>query len=204
MKKFVSLGLVLSCGILLAACGSGEDNKSSKESSKTTATSSQTKESSTVQSSKKETEGDFVSSANDASFDGTTLKGNSYTVKITDHKVLQPGEKGNEYGDKPVIAFWYDTLVNPNYDNSTPIDPSTAWMMNFKAVQDNDPNAINKLNVGSLPDDRYLDSQMAQIKPGGTVSNAVAYELTDTETPVVLSAESILGKEFGKAEFAVK
>ena len=58
----------------------------------------------------------------------------------------------------------------------------------FTAVQDNDPNMVNELNVGMLPDEQYLDSQMAQIKKDGTVSNAIAYELTDETTPVVLKA----------------
>ncbi|WP_421000833.1 DUF5067 domain-containing protein (plasmid) [Carnobacterium maltaromaticum] len=110
---------------------------------------------------------------------------------------MQPGEVGNEYGSKPVIAFWYDTLVSPDYDNDPPIDPTFAWIGNFSAVQDNDPNKINELGMGSLPDDAFLDTQLSKIKPGGTVSNAVAYELSDNETPVTLTAESF-NKEFGK------
>lgn len=154
----------------------------------------------TTTSSKEKATGDFVETASDAFFDGTTLKGNTYTIKITKHAVIQPGETGNEYGEKPVIAFWYDTLVNPTYDNNTPVNPMTAWIINFKAIQDNDPNSVNELNVASLPDQQFLDSQTQDIKPGGTVSNAVAYELDDSTTPVTLVAENGLGKEFGKTE----
>lgn len=70
-------------------------------------------------------------------------------------------------------------------------------------MQDNDPNKINELGMGSLPDDAFLDTQLSKIKPGGTVSNAVAYELSDNETPVTLTAESF-NKEFGKKDFDIK
>lgn len=200
MKKIISLGFVGLCALTLVACG-GNDN------TKNNATSKSSESESTAQTSSsekpKEVAGDFVATANDAYFDGTTLKGNTYTIKITSHKVIQPGEAGNEYGSKPVIAFWYDTLVSPDYDNNPPIDPTFAWIGNFSAVQDNDPNKINKLGTGSLPDDAFLDTQLSKIKPGGTVSNAVAYELSDNETPVTLTAESF-NKEFGKKDFEIK
>lgn len=120
-------------------------------------------------------------------FDGTDLVTEDYKITITDHKVIQPGDTGNEYGDNPVIAFWYDTTIAEGVSDSE-YNPSLTWLMNFEAVQDNDPNLINTLNVGPLPDDNYLDSQLMTIKPGGTVANAVAYELTDLETPVTLTA----------------
>ncbi|MFZ2558726.1 MAG: DUF5067 domain-containing protein [Lactococcus raffinolactis] len=129
------------------------------------------------------------------------LRGNSYSVRITSHKVINPGEEGNEYGNKPVIAFWYDTLVSQDYKNDRPIDPMSSWIMNFKAVQDNDPNAINELQIASLPDKNFLQSQMSQIKPGGTVANAVAYELTDTTTPVKLTEKDMMGTEYGSFEY---
>lgn len=123
-----------------------------------------------------------------------------YTITITDYKVIQPGETGNEYGDKPVIAFWYDTT---NVASDTALNPSTAWMLVFEAVQDNDPNAVNTLNVGMLPDDQFLDSQLQDIKIGGTVSNAVAYELDDLTTPVTLTAQDMFGTVYGSQDFTV-
>lgn len=206
MKKFKLLAMVGICGIALAACGGEETtSKESAAPKETTAVeSSAVAESEVASSEVVKEDGDFVESADDAYFDGTILKGNTYSVKITDHKVIPVGEPGNEYGENPVIAFWFDTLVSPDYDNSTPIDPNTAWIMNFTAVQDNDPNMVNELNVGMLPDEQFLDSQMAQIKPGGTVSSAMAYELTDAETPVTLTAGSMLGDEFGSVDFEIK
>lgn len=201
MKKvMLSFGILIFSATLFSGCGNN-----SKTNSATSSTVQQTQESSkTKKSAETEQMGDFVAKASDATFDGTMLKGNSYSIKITNHKVIQPGEEGNKYGDKPVIAFWFDTLVNPNYDNSTPVSPNTAWITNFEAVQDNDSNKINKLQVASLPDEKYLQDQSAEIKPGGSISSAVAYTLTDSETPVTLTAKNMLGDEFGKADFAIK
>ncbi|MDT2756941.1 DUF5067 domain-containing protein [Enterococcus asini] len=207
MKKIVGLGLILAVSFGLAGCGdSGTTDKSSSNSSAKTEESSSVSSSvaeSSTQESKAEVSGDFVPTAADATFDGTILKGNAYSVRITDHKVIQPGETGNEYGEAPVIAFWYDTLVSPDYDNSMPVNPTTAWISNFKAIQDNDPNMVNELNVASLPDQAHLDTQSAEIKPGGTLANSVAYELTDDSTPVTLVAGDF-SSEFGRADFAIK
>ena len=123
-------------------------------------------------------------------------------IEITKYKVIPVGKKGNEYGDKPVIAFWYK-VTNLSKDRT---DPNAAWISTFEAIQDNDPNAVNKLNVGSLPDFKFLDSQTKDIKTNGTVNNAVAYELTDKTTPVVLVATNnmITGDELGKQKYSVK
>ena len=135
------------------------------------------------------------------SFSDNVIVTKDYTIEILDYKVIQVGEKGNEYGNSPVIAFWYNTTNTSGKE----IDPMSAWIYIMTAVQDNDPNLVNKLNVASLPDSRFLDSQMAKIKAGGTVENAVAYELSDTETPVELTAlESMFGSELGTQTFEIK
>lgn len=102
------------------------------------------------------------------------------TIEITDYKIIPVGSPGNEYGDKPVIAFWYNVTNNGAED----LDPSTARIMNFTAYQDNNENSVNELEVGMLPDEQFLDSQLEKIKIGGTVANAVSYELDDEITPV--------------------
>lgn len=126
----------------------------------------------------------------EATFNNSVLTTEDVTIAITDTRVIQVGEPGNEYGDVPVIAFWYDVTNNGADRDVTPSD----FIFYFNAFQDNDPNAENELNVGSLPDDQFLDSQLENIKVGGTVSNAVAYELTDTTTPVTLVASTDLGQ----------
>ena len=197
MKKSIILGALLLSTLLLVGCSGDKEVK--KETVKSSAEKVVKKSEEKKEPAK--TQGDFVSKASDSNFDGTMLRGNSYSVRITSHKVINPGEEGNEYGDKPVIAFWYDTLVSPDYKNDRPIDPMSSWIMNFKAVQDIDPNAINELQIASLPDKNFLQSQMSQIKPGGTVANAVAYYLTDTTTPVKLTAEDMMGTEYGSFEY---
>ena len=197
MKKSIILGALLLPTLLLVGCSGDKEVK--KETVKSSAEKVVKKSEEKKEPAK--TQGDFVSKASDSNFDGTMLRGNSYSVRITSHKVINPGEEGNEYGDKPVIAFWYDTLVSPDYKNDRPIDPMSSWIMNFKAVQDNDPNAINELQIASLQDKNFLQSQMSQIKPGGTVANAVAYELTDTTTPVKLTEKDMMGTEYGSFEY---
>jgi len=134
-----------------------------------------------------ESETAFETVDNEFYFDGIDLITEDYIITITDYKVIKQGEEGNEYGGNPVIAFWYDITVSEDA-TSTEYNPTMPWMMSFEAVQDNDPNIVNKLSISSHPDSAYLDTQLMTIKPGGTVTNAVAYELTDLETPVTLNA----------------
>lgn len=136
-----------------------------------------------------------------ASFKDSVVTTKDVEIKITDVRTIQVGETGNEYGKKPVIAFWYDTTNVSGKETN----PMTAWLLLFQAYQDNDPNAENKLGVGSLPDDAFLKSQMNNIKQGGTVPNAVAYELSDTTTPLKLVASTFGGRdEIGSMTFELK
>lgn len=127
-------------------------------------------------------------SESDASFVDGVLTTPEMKIVITEHKIIPVGQTGNEYGSKPVIAFWYET-TNLSDEDVTPMN----WIYAFTAYQDNNPNAENELEIASLPDDRFLDSQTETIKKGGTVENAVAYELDDDTTPVDLVASDDLG-----------
>ena len=125
-------------------------------------------------------------------------------IKITKYKVIPVGSEGNEYGKNPVIAFWYDTTNKSDKDTISPI---VAWLAAFPegAIQDNDKNKVNKLQTASHPDKSLLNDQLVKIKKGGTVSGAVAYELTDLTTPVKLTAyKGVGGFELGSQEFAVQ
>ena len=124
-------------------------------------------------------------------------------LKITKYKVIPVGEEGNEYGDAPVIAFWYETTNKTEKD----ISPMTAWFASFPEgpIQDNDKNKVNKLQVVLHPDKTLVNDQMSKIKKDGTVSGAIAYKLTDLTTPVKLTAyKGIGGIELGSQEFAIK
>lgn len=142
------------------------------------------------------------SEESDISFDGTTITTNDITIEITDYKVLAPGE-GNNYTEEHLLAFWYDTTVHEDVTDNE-YDPM-IWIMIMNAVQDNDPNVVNELNVGILPDEAHLDAQMQTIKPGGTLSSSVSYELTDLETPVELILENIAtGEVYGSYTYDIK
>ena len=119
-------------------------------------------------------------------FQDNVFETEEFKIEITDWRVIPVGEEGNEYGEVPVIAFWFNTT---NLGEEA-IDPSTSWMFHITAIQDNDPNIVNELEVGMLPDDQFLETQMADIKPGGTLAHAVAYELSDEVTPVTLQAKA--------------
>jgi hypothetical protein len=142
---------------------------------------------------------------NSPSADAPTFKNGVLTtpdvkIQITRYKVIGVGQKGNEYGKKPVIAFWYKTT---NLSGAK-VDPMAAFLPYFNAYQDNNPNRENELEVGSLPDDRFLDSQSENIKKGGTVEDAVAYELDDLDTPVDLVATKGLDEVIGKATYKLR
>lgn len=125
-------------------------------------------------------------------------------LKITKYKVIPVGAEGNEYGDSPVIAFWYDTT---NKSGKDMITPTIAWLAAFPndAIQDNDKNKVNKLQIAAHPDKNLMKDQNATIKKDGTLSGAIAYKLTDLTTPVKLTAyKGIGGIELGSQEFAVK
>ena len=75
----------------------------------------------------------------------------------------------------------------------------------FTAIQDNNKNMVNELKVAGHPDDSLIDTQDAKIKKGGTVKNAIAYELSDETTPVTLKAtQGMDGKDLGQKNFEVK
>jgi Domain of unknown function (DUF5067) len=136
----------------------------------------------------------------DSSFKDGVLATPEMKIVITDHKIILVGAKGNEYGSKPLIAFWYKT-TNLTDKKVSPMD----FLFAFTAYQDNNPNRENKLDVGPLPDDRFLHSQTENIKNGGTVENAIAYELDDETTPVDLVAGSLIGTtEIGKVTYNLK
>lgn len=119
-------------------------------------------------------------------------------IKITDSRVIPVGEVGNERGNNPVIAIWYETTnLGTSQRDITPME----FIYKFEAIQDNNPDVENSLRVASLPDDAFLQTQTQKIKPNGTSLNAIAYELSDTTTPVELVAEDSAGVESGRMTF---
>ena len=103
------------------------------------------------------------------------------TIKINEVRILQPGQENNIM-DYPILSIWYDFTLDNNAD---PTSAMIAWIDSVVAIQDNDPNFINELMIDVLPDEKYLDSQMQDLKPGGTAENAVSYRLSDDLETVV-------------------
>ncbi len=172
--------------LLLAACGQDSDSKSETVE----------KTSDPVEVEKTEEEPKDI-----GSFDGKVAEDDMVKIEITKMKTLEVGEEGNEYGETPVLAIWYEATNKTDEE----LDPIGAWFHFFVAVQDNDDDMVNELEVGMLPDESHLDSQMNMIKEGGTVENSIAYELDDLETPVTLIAkEEGFGEEIGREDFEVK
>lgn len=131
-------------------------------------------------------------------FDGEVAEIQDLKIKIIETKVIQPGEEGNEYSDKPVFAIWYEATNKSDKE----VDAGTAWIVIFDMIQDNNDNFVNKLEVASLPDKKYLDMTFNNIKKDGTVEYAIAYELDDETTPVTLIAtRGIGGEEIGRYDF---
>ena len=117
--------------------------------------------------------------------------------EITDHRVIKPGEPGNEIGEKPLLVFNYD-VTNKTDETLT----TTDFVVYFTAIQDNDPNKVNELDLGSYIDPETDDTQLEQIKKGGTVARTIAYELDDLTTPVDLVAtKSFSQDEIGRQTF---
>ena len=182
-KSFVMLICALGAlGLVLAGCGSTADNAGSSSS-----------EDVTVPADAEEKP--------EASFENGVLTTPELKIEITNRKIIPAGAKGNEYGDKPVIALWYKTTNLSDED----VDP-TDFIFHFSAFQDNNPNAENELEVGPLPDDRFGESQLENIKKGGTVENAVSYELDDLVTPVKLVAveNAFDDEELGSVTYNLK
>ncbi|GAB3446501.1 hypothetical protein GCM10027517_28850 [Phycicoccus ginsengisoli] len=187
-KSFVVSAGAVSLALALTGCGAKAAGTGSA-SAKTGTSSSAPSASATSSSQDKR-----------ASFKDGVLTTPDLRIEITTHKIIPVGKKGNEYGSKPVLAFWYK-ITNVSGQKTDPM----AFITNISAYQDNNPNAENQLNVGSLPDDKFLDTQMESIKKGGTVESAIAYELDDLKTPVELVASNDLGmSEIGRVSYPLK
>ena len=182
-KSLVTLCAAGALGLVLAGCGSTTDTAGSSSS-----------ENVSVPAAAKEKKAETA-------FKRGVLTTPDVKIEITDHKVIPAGAKGNEYGDKPVLALWYKTTNVSGED----VDP-TDFIFHFEAYQDNNPDRDKKLDVGIMfSDDRFRDSHMENIKKGRTVEDAIAYELDDLTTPVKLVArESLFDEELGSVTYNLK
>ena len=175
LSQITLLASAISLALMTSACGNNASEASS---------------SSSVQGEASDTVSTPKSTASGAEFTDGVLETNDLKIEITDVRKIAIGDEGNEYGEKPVIAFWYNTTNKTD----EPMPPN-GWIWHFDAVQDNDPNKVNELEVTSHPDMSLIDNSFEDIKPGGTVPDAIGYELDDETTPVKLVASLDFGSE---------
>lgn len=133
-----------------------------------------------------------------ATFDGTVYEDDEARIEITGYEILEVGSEYNKYGDVPLVCFKFNVTNLSDWD----VSASGKWIDTFRAYQDNDPNFLNELNVGSQENSAYHDTAFASIKKGGTVESVMTYELDDEETPVTLVA-SYRWEEIGSKDFDI-
>ena len=122
-----------------------------------------------------------------------------YTIKITDYRVIPPGEYGNEDGVVPIIGFWFETTNT----SGSEIDPSSAWIFSVTAFQDEDGSEY-ELNLSDVPDENYRDSESEPIESGSTVPSAISYELSNASSAVTLKImDDTTGASIGQKKYEI-
>ncbi|MGX4764071.1 DUF5067 domain-containing protein [Holzapfeliella sp. JNUCC 72] len=117
-------------------------------------------------------------------------------VELTDHKVINPGEKGNEEGDMPVMAFWYTATNKSNED--IPLD--LMWSLLFSGYQ----SGTEQLSGQGIEGISFA-SHTRNVKPGKTAKSAMGFKLTDKTTPLKLVVQDIFtNQKLGEQEFPVE
>ncbi len=120
MKSITRMGLSIGIALSLIACGEKPSTENKKE---PTASEAPVETEATVQEETPKEDSPYY-------FRDMEIVTEDYSMKITDWKVIEPGQEGNSYGNSPVIAFWYDTTNTSGKD----IDPMSAWIYVMTAV----------------------------------------------------------------------
>ena len=107
-------------------------------------------------------------------------------VKILETDFLPVGTYEHQETDQLIVTY---EVTNKSDKEITPL---IGYLAAFEAYQE-DENSERNLEVGVTPFnlEKYSfasETQFDNIKNGGTVKNIVAYDLRDTETPVILRA----------------
>ena len=81
-------------------------------------------------------------------FKDNVLVSEDVRIEIKDWKVIPVGDTGNEYGEKPVIAFWYDTT---NLSGNENVTPSTAWicLLYTSIIAPGSANSIDRHSIST-------------------------------------------------------
>ncbi|HAC3176168.1 TPA_asm: DUF5067 domain-containing protein [Listeria innocua] len=135
--------------------------------------------------------------------DNGVIENERIKIQITSHKIIPIGEKGNESGDKPIIAFWFE-VTNKSDEITSALN---SWVGQIVVYQDTRSDLLNTLKSTTLGDAQFLDSASRlseEIEIGATVKCAIAYGLDDDEIPVDLAYRDFLSKEvYGKIRYKI-
>ncbi|MDK6805116.1 DUF5067 domain-containing protein [Aerococcus sp. UMB7834] len=133
-------------------------------------------------------------------FDGRYLDTVDIDIEIEEVRVLPAGAKGNEEGERPVLAFWYDA-TNQSEEELSAFD---AWIRCFVPTQHQDQlddNYENDLAIAKVPDSRYKKTQNKKLKQNESAKSAIAFEIADMKAPVTLFAKTAQGKLLGSQDY---
>lgn len=128
-----------------------------------------------------------------STFIDNTYKSNLVEIRITDTRVIQPGEPGNTQGDSAILGIWYEATAVGDEG----ITPITSWLTHMRVVQDTGADVVNDLQLGMSPDEALSNKQSEIVQKGDTVANAVAYILSDSTAPVELIAQNLVSEVVG-------
>ncbi|WP_116277979.1 DUF5067 domain-containing protein [Virgibacillus dokdonensis] len=181
--------------VVLSACGGSSESKNTEnEESKDSADAANEESKDSEETNENE----------DVYFKNNEAKIEDLKIKIKETMVIPAGEEGNETGEKPVFAIWYETTNLTDKD----IDPSTAWIAVFTALQDNDPNAVNELEMGAYQDGTVENSIAKDAKEGTLkirfgLGFAKAHTFVTGQTPVMkYHRDLMMAILSGKAQIA--
>lgn len=184
-KKLLALALVFALVFALCACGAAAlETKATPEP--------------TAEPTADPTAEPTVEPKPNAMFDGMVYEDDEARIEIIGCEILEVGSEYNKYGDVPLVCFKFNVTNLSDWD----VSASGKWIDTFRAYQDNDPNFLNELDVGSQENRAYHDTAFASIKKGGTVESVMTYELDDMETPITLVA-SYRWEEIGSKDFDI-
>lgn len=176
---------ILATSVLVGACGGEQATKENKS----------------------ETTAKKVEKEQPKKEENTGLKDNTAVLNDIDVKVLETEfiPKGTYEGqEKDQLGIIYEVKNKSDKE----IDPISGWYATFEATQDT-KDTVHKLETAPMPNIKkyqdYLDTQLDIIKKDGTLKNAMAYELEDTTTPVILKAtKGVGGKKLGEIEVKIE
>ncbi|OFN05353.1 hypothetical protein HMPREF2626_03535 [Aerococcus sp. HMSC062A02] len=133
-------------------------------------------------------------------FDGRYLDTVDIDIEIEEVRVLPAGAEGNEEGEGPVLAFWYDA-TNKSEEELSAFD---AWIRCFVPTQHQDQlddNFENDLAIAKVPDSRYKKTQNKKLKRNESAKSAIAFKVADMKAPVALFAKTAQGKLLGSQDY---